>query len=373
MHLKSLNSSRRHPSILEHPSPPNKRFVVCCFSAGLSQQDPQNLRDYSLHAHVGARARGGRKRRTSHLPLLSPPLSHQHDYRAGRRHSAPRKKESTGTGSSSGGMSRASSVNRGRGGLRRIQKRERPLARGNHHLSSSCFSPSNEVEGPGGRGGGGTQHGCRRNPLDDSPYANRMSSVNKSGRQLPIDLMDPGYQRPLPVLSITARAPEERKTNGISEEEKKMPRATDEHKGERKRCSGKPLSPSSDGGGDEVGSTAALDSPRSVNSAKSFETLAPSVNLPDDYDNTITAASSTSSAVEGEDGGQAKRGLGVVNRTLFESWRELPWQARVCPRAIEDQEVVRRAAALEAEVTDASQSPYKPAGYVFCRQQVAFT
>lgn len=47
--------------------------------------------------------------------------------------------------------------------------------------------------------------------------------------------------------------------------------------------------------------------------------------------------------------GHLKR-LGVVERTLLESWRGLPWQARLCPRAIQIQEDYRRACAFKKEV-----------------------
>lgn len=45
-------------------------------------------------------------------------------------------------------------------------------------------------------------------------------------------------------------------------------------------------------------------------------------------------------------------GLGVVDRTLFESWKELPWQARLCPKAVEEQEDTRRDLAQEKEVNN---------------------
>lgn len=48
--------------------------------------------------------------------------------------------------------------------------------------------------------------------------------------------------------------------------------------------------------------------------------------------------------------------LGVVERTLLESWRGLPWQARLCPRAIQVQEDYRRACAFRKEVNGTS--PY---------------
>ena len=48
---------------------------------------------------------------------------------------------------------------------------------------------------------------------------------------------------------------------------------------------------------------------------------------------------------------QATRGVPTVEETICESWKELPWQARLCPRAIEEREDVRRACALENEVT----------------------
>lgn len=114
-----------------------------------------------------------------------------------------------------------------------------------------------------------------------------------------------------------------------------------------------------DGGG---GSTAVSDSPRSVDSTNSFETLASagggsiSLDLECNYiaeeagagtATTVVAAAATA----GKDNGQKTGGLGVVDRTLFESWKALPWQARLCPRAIEEQEVVRRTSALETEVT----------------------
>lgn len=44
------------------------------------------------------------------------------------------------------------------------------------------------------------------------------------------------------------------------------------------------------------------------------------------------------------------KGLSMVERTVFESWKGLPWQARLCPRAIEEQENARRALALKKEV-----------------------
>lgn len=51
-------------------------------------------------------------------------------------------------------------------------------------------------------------------------------------------------------------------------------------------------------------------------------------------------------------GGDAQmKGLSIVERTLFESWKGLPWQARLCPKAIEEQENARQALALEEEVT----------------------
>lgn len=123
--------------------------------------------------------------------------------------------------------------------------------------------------------------------------------------------------------------------------------ATDNYRGERKRCFRGLSSPSFNEGG---------DSPRSANSANSFETLASTDDLLDDNDGTINAAypaSAASAAAEGDGNGRTKTELGVVDKTLFESWKELPWQARVCPRAIEDQEVVRRTAALKTEVSGA--------------------
>lgn len=48
--------------------------------------------------------------------------------------------------------------------------------------------------------------------------------------------------------------------------------------------------------------------------------------------------------------GTQMKGLNMIERTVFESWKGLPWQARLCPRAIEEQETARRALALEKEV-----------------------
>lgn len=65
-----------------------------------------------------------------------------------------------------------------------------------------------------------------------------------------------------------------------------------------------------------------------------------------------------------KDDGRAMEVLGVVDRTLYESWKELPWQARLCPRAIEEQEDVRRAFALKKEVIDISRIVYWLTGFV---------
>lgn len=260
------------------------------------------------------------------------------------------------------------SINSSSDGPRRIRKRERPPVRSNSQSNLPCFSPNKPVEGTGrgwagarragAGGGGGSQHGSKisRDPLHDSPYAERVFFTNNGSdyRTLPMDPINPGHQRssqtpPLPVLSITTRAPGKRQANRTSNEADQFSRSGDGDGGERGRFFGGSTSPSFDGG----------DSPRSINSAKSFETLASTGDLFDDYDGTTTTttvspASTASVAAEKDGNGRTKRGLGVVDRTLFESWKELPWQARLCPRAIEDQEVVRRTAALEAEVSNAS-------------------
>lgn len=112
--------------------------------------------------------------------------------------------------------------------------------------------------------------------------------------------------------------------------------------------------------GDEF--TALSASPRSANSADSFGTLASTGE--ESFSLELDGNANGSLAQEGEadaaggngtaEAGSANRGLGIVDRTLFDSWKELPWQARLCPKAIEGQEVVRRTSALEMEVTGGS-------------------
>lgn len=74
------------------------------------------------------------------------------------------------------------------------------------------------------------------------------------------------------------------------------------------------------------------------------------LGLPQDSDFVAEADGGSLAAADG----QAARGVRTVEEAICESWRELPWQARLCPRAIEEREDVRRACALEKEVNRTS-------------------
>lgn len=258
---------------------------------------------------------------------------------------APRPIENSSNGSnnnSSSGLNRTSGVHSSRSEPRRMRKREKPPCGGKKLLKSSGLSPNKRVEGAGTRGGG-SQH-CTKSPshpLDDSPYANgAISGYDSACRH-----RGSSHASPLPVLNITTGALEEREAVRTREEESNY-------------CSRV---------NDGIRSTVVLDSPTSVNSDSSFETLASTGDLFDQYDGVITAASvAPENAEEDDKSGLAKTGLGIVDRTLFESWKDLPWQARLCPRAIEDQEVVRGTTALEAEVSDAYLSRLYALGGCVC-------
>ncbi|CAB1105292.1 unnamed protein product [Ectocarpus sp. CCAP 1310/34] len=130
--------------------------------------------------------------------------------------------------------------------------------------------------------------------------------------------------------------------------------------------------------GDEF--TALSASPRSVNSADSFGTLAStgeesfSLELNDNANGSL-AQEGEADAVGGNNGtaeaGSASRGLGIVGRTLFDSWKEFLWQVRLCPMAIEGQEVVRRTSALKMEMTGGSFSTSKGCSGLFCATSAA--
>lgn len=99
--------------------------------------------------------------------------------------------------------------------------------------------------------------------------------------------------------------------------------------------------------------TGVPDSPRSVSSAGSFETLTSAGGGSSFLDMDCNGSSffTESAEADGGNSGEAIKGLGVVDTTLLDSWKELPWQARLCPRAIEEREFVRWTSALEIEVT----------------------
>ncbi|CAM9478023.1 unnamed protein product, partial [Scytosiphon promiscuus] len=98
-------------------------------------------------------------------------------------------------------------------------------------------------------------------------------------------------------------------------------------------------------------STGVSDSPRSVSSAGSFETLtsAGDGSLRLDMDRNICSLFAAEAEADIEKNGEANDGLGIVDRTLLDSWKRLPWQARLCPRAIEEREFFRQTSALEEE------------------------
>lgn len=92
------------------------------------------------------------------------------------------------------------------------------------------------------------------------------------------------------------------------------------------------------------------DSAGSLDATKSLRTPAglwrEGSGLPQDNGFVAEADGSTLAAADG----QAARGVPTVEETICQSWKELPWQARLCPRAIEEREDMRRACALEKEV-----------------------
>lgn len=92
------------------------------------------------------------------------------------------------------------------------------------------------------------------------------------------------------------------------------------------------------------------DSAGSIDATKSLRTppglWREGLELPRDSGFVAEADGSTRAAADG----QATRGVPTVEETICESWKELPWQARLCPRAIEEREDIRRASALEKEV-----------------------
>ncbi|CAN0210282.1 unnamed protein product [Ectocarpus sp. 6 AP-2014] len=170
-----------------------------------------------------------------------------------------------------------------------------------------------------------------------------------------------GHRRVLKRGRATDRehiAPE--KSNGPSNDSHRFARNIPVEQ-ERKiyGCNGSPMLDCGRDGRAEDGDefTALSASPRSVNSADSFGTLAStgeesfSLELYGNANGSLTQEGEAD-AVGGNgtaEAGSASIGLGIVDRTLFDSWKELPWQARLCPKAIEGQEVVRRASALEME------------------------
>ncbi|CAM9286402.1 unnamed protein product, partial [Hapterophycus canaliculatus] len=101
----------------------------------------------------------------------------------------------------------------------------------------------------------------------------------------------------------------------------------------------------------DLESTGAPDSSRSVSSAGSFETLTSagegSLSLGMDFNGGSFLADVA--GADAEKNAEVHEGLGMVETTLLDSWKVLPWQARLCPRAIEERELSRRTSALEEE------------------------
>lgn len=103
------------------------------------------------------------------------------------------------------------------------------------------------------------------------------------------------------------------------------------------------------GSPNSVVSMQSLGSAHSINSTESFRARALArEGFP--QDNTFAEASGRGATLGANE--QATEEIRTVEETICESWKELPWQARLCPRAIEEREDVRRACALEKEVTE---------------------
>ena len=274
------------------------------------------------------------------------------------------------TGCSSTDTSASCFSSSGCRGKRRRRKREQPT-----------YSPTRE--GKGTAAGWFGLSSTREQPPVNSPYASGRSFVHARGEKHPQQAMLPSRQRPapsltLPVLNMT-RAPkgEQREAHGSAEGCKNPSEASIDDLVERV-LEPLPLPFGGNSGGGAPPTTVGPDSPRSVNSTNSFETLASDVgeicSLSSECDGSsffqqaagddaiiggsdrtaATGAVPAATEIAGNEIGQGMGGLGVVDRTLCESWKELPWQARLCPRAIEEQEDVRRACALETEVASVS-------------------
>ncbi len=227
---------------------------------------------------------------------------------------------------------------------------------------------------------GDSEHNNTRTwPPNDSPYASGRSFAYIRGGKRPPQPILPGRHRPaltptLPVLKSTGAPEEEQKELKTGSEVCNSSQAGSEGVSERGLLAHESVSLSVCGNGGGRAPATTTDSPRSVNSANSFETFASDVGeicSPNSAcsgrsffaeaagdeagacDRDVTAATgavATTMTTSGKKIGRAMEDLGVVDRTLYESWKELPWQARLCPRAIEEQEDVRRAFALEREV-----------------------
>lgn len=223
-----------------------------------------------------------------------------------------------------------------------------------HHLSARYSSLDRE----GGRERRKKVSNPAKHPLNGSPYAFGVSTG-----QLLLDPIASGQQWSVP----TPLPPALNTTIGSSPEEEEVNRSSSEHKKSSTQACNEAENEGglrfSGGGG---GSTVVSDSPRSASSANSFETLASAAGgsnyLDLDYNSTSYFAdgagagsidSNYCAAVASAemDTGQKMKVLGVVDRMLLESWKSLPWQARLCPKAIEEQEVVRRTSEQEIEVT----------------------
>ncbi|CAM9347331.1 unnamed protein product, partial [Ectocarpus sp. 13 AM-2016] len=228
---------------------------------------------------------------------------------------------------------------RGRGVGGPVQSRRLPLLSPPRMLKQSRPSPTKGQKLPTLRAVGRSK---TRSGEASSNSCSRQRRVSKRGR----------------ATDREHTAPD--KSNGPSNDSHRFARKIPVEQ-ERKMysCNGSPMLDCGRGrraeDGDEF--TALSASPRSVNSADSFGTLAStgeeSFSLELDGNGNGSLAHEGEADIVGGNGtaeaGSASRGLGIVDRMLFDSWKELPWQARLCPKAIEGQEVVRRTSALEME------------------------
>lgn len=275
------------------------------------RQNPKVLRNPELVR--------GRKPPSSRLPLLSPPHMGGEGGHARGRHSPGANTNSTGA-SDRGPIIR---------NARRTRQRDFP--RDNDLLCSSRSSVE-RVNQP------------------------RMTKGIAPPRRLLGTMMSPnedkkGEARPLSTIGVSNGAAEREGTTteeNVRASEKKSEGAAanvEEHNSSRSSVCAMSFRPSVEflqGSADSIDSMKSLRTPAGL--------ARRGLGLPQDSDFVAEADGGTLAAADG----QATRGVRTVEETICESWRELPWQARLCPRAIEEREDVRRACALEKEVNRTS-------------------